>query len=485
MSNLVAKMLDNAAWLLFTRNEKIVLLEQLVLVAVAVAAVFMVGWAPAIAVPVGLFLLLGPSRVMVSLFLVYLIASHQFLSIATVTFGGVEWHPREFFLLALLAHCAVKVFQGKAGLRLDAVHFAVVVYGLFFIQIGLVGLVLQSDLHAVIAECRYPVYLAAYLALAMLVRTRADVMFYVKLITALAAGIAVVGLAFFGYAMVLAGPVQLNQTVLGEFMRTPVGPLIVQTVRPNGHMYFEIAIVVLASMILCPATTPSRRLGYLLLMGLLSLAVLITTMRTAYVAVFISLAILVFLMLPGKGLQLAILAGAALLGFVILETSGVLAHGIDSGITSGLDLSLMGRWVEMSGAWHAFTEHPILGAGMGSTFEGLGLVMSGDQLAAGQTASQTVHNVWMYYLFKGGLVGLFLAMAGLGGILIRGYSLIATARDSREQFFLRGLVAAMAGQLIASLAMPRLTYPSGHLLVAMMATAFLVYATERPTSARG
>ena len=37
--------------------------------------------------------------------------------------------------------------------------------------------------------------------------------------------------------------------------------------------------------------------------------------------------------------------------------------------------------------------------------------------AAGDVAYQTIHNVWMYFLFKGGIIGILLTILGLGGIL--------------------------------------------------------------------
>ncbi|MBP8129378.1 MAG: hypothetical protein KA184_07320, partial [Candidatus Hydrogenedentes bacterium] len=59
------------------------------------------------------------------------------------------------------------------------------------------------------------------------------------------------------------------------------------------------------------------------------------------------------------------------------------------------------------------------------------------------------------------------------------YQAIDRTQDARGRFLLRGLVAATAGQLVASLAMPRLTYPAGAVFLAMMTCAFLVLSREQ------
>jgi O-antigen ligase len=115
---------------------------------------------------------------------------------------------------------------------------------------------------------------------------------------------------------------------------------------------------------------------------------------------------------------------------------------------------------------------------MGSIFKGIGLAAKTSQVGYGAQDFQTVHNVLMYFLFKGGLLGTCLALVGLTGILFRGYMLIYTLRVPFERTIARALVAAYGGQLIASLAMPRLTYPIGAVFVSMIAAAFVVLGDQ-------
>jgi O-antigen ligase len=485
MTILTRKLHAAAAWTLFPPHERAVRL-QLALAGVAVAmGVCLLGHVTAIKLAIAacaaLALVCGPSSLTLMVVLGYFAASHQYLSPVTFAFAGVVWHPREVLLLILLAHWAMQAIRGRLRFTVDPLHLLVAAYALFFVTAAVAGLLAQTDLHEVIEECRYPAFILVYPILATLVTTKAQLRFYLRGLLFLTAAIAAASLAFFAYATVTGNLVQLNQTPWGDFMRYPVAGWTLQMVRPNGHLFFEVGIVVLASLIACPRLPAKKRVAYGLLLALLSAALLITFMRTAYAAVFVSLCVLLFLMLPHKRLQsgfAVIGCGLALLAFAF---HGAAIVDAANSVVSGLDASLKARFLEMRGAWGAFTAHPLFGTGMGGSFRALGLVMSGPQLAATQADYQTVHNVWMYYLFKGGIVGTSFAVVGLGGILARGCLVFPRLHNPEDRFLLQGLIAAFAGQLIASLAMPRLTYPIGHVFVAMMACAFLVLArAERP-----
>ena len=433
----------------------------------------------AVAIPLGLLLLFGPSRFFVAGFVVFMIVSHQFRSFALFPAGGILWHPRELLLFAALAHWGAKLMRGETRIPADPLHIAFVLYGLFFIEIGMVGLLHEPDLHRIVAECRYPMFLASYLLFISFVRERKDLDFYIGIVFALSLVIAVAGIGFFVYTFV-SGNVVNTQNALGEYVRREIGPLLLQSVRPNGHMFFEVSLVVLASLIFCPGIGTQRRAIYLALMGIFGLAVAITMMRTAYVALLISLCFLVWLSLPNWRVQsLAIALGAALV-LIVAVFFGDMLHAFVDERMADMGASIKGRLVEIEGAWRVFKEHPIVGTGMGGAFEGFGFVSKTSQLAYGQATFTTVHNVWMYYLFKGGLVGFLLVVLASAGIFARGYSIIPTIRDARDRFLLRGLVAALGGQLAASLAMPRLTYPIGYVFISMIACVFVVLAKDNP-----
>ena len=286
-------------------------------------------------------------------------------------------------------------------------------------------------------------------------------------------------LAFFGYTLV-AGVINV-QNWLGEFVPRIVGPWLLQSVRPNGHMFFEVAVVVLAGMLFCPDLSRVRRAVYALLILLLLAAIAVMMMRTAYIALFLSLAVLVVLHLPREAQAWAGVTGlgaaAALAAFFGLHLHETLDQWIP-----GLEVSLRGRLVEIEGALRMFRREPLLGAGMGSKFTGMGFVAKTTLLSVAQADYQTVHNVWMYYLFKGGMAGMVLVFLGLGGIALRARAITETLPSRKDRFFMKGLLAACGGQLIASLAMPRLTYPIGGVFLAMIAAAFVLASRDAPRS---
>lgn len=421
---------------------------------------------------------LGPSRIMISFFLLFLLTGHQFRSFFIVPFGGVEWHPRELILFLLLAHFCARVLLVKADIRADLTHYFVFLYMAFFLMILALGILRQPDLQLVISEARNPLFIASYFVFVACIGSLTEFRYYVHLVSAITIALALAGIAFFFYTL-LSGNIINVQNALGEFVPRLIGPLRLQSIRPNGHHFFEVGTVIIISLLFSRDVPPLKRLFLVVVLGIFLFAILITMMRTAYVALFFALAVLFVLNLP-KHLQVI----AAYVGLVVL-LGGALAVGAQLydyvlQFLPGLETSLKGRLVETEGAFRAFTRHPFTGAGMGSTFSGLGYVANKTLTSVSRAEFQTVHNVWMYYLFKGGMVGMLMVLIGLGGIAMRGYQTIDQLKYARDRAFLRGILAAYIGQLIASLAMPRLTYAMGGVFIAIMATAIVVMARDCP-----
>ena len=444
---------------------------------------FLVAAAGLLGAGAALVVIFGPSWLAVGLFLVKMFTGHQFRSMYVFPLLGIEWHPREFWLFLLLAHGVVRLLSGRARLRLDAYHYFYYLYCFYFVFIAGVGVLHQYSRTEILEECRYPVFLASYLVLATCLVSRRDVWMQARLLLALAVIIAAGATAFFAYTFLTGGVINV-QNVYGEYVRRQIGPMLLQSVRPNGHMLYEMCFVVLTALLCCREVAMRARLIMLALLGLFAFAILITMMRTAYVALACSLAALALLSLP-RGLRWATLTGIIAAASIVLLVSGAAIYAGIAGGLPELEVSMRARFAEMQGAWAVFARDPLLGGGMGSTFEAMGWSMKVSSLAYGRAEFQTVHNAWMYFLLKGGLVGLVFIVAGLGGILARGYRAIETLANARDRALMRGLVAATAGQLIASLAMPRLTYPSGHVFIAMMTCAFfLMGQEEEPAPAR-
>ena len=421
-------------------------------------------------------MVLGPSRIALTVFIGFMAFTHQFRSFAVLPAGGVEWHPRELLLFVLCAHLFAQVVLAKADLRPDITHYFFFLYVVFFVHIATRGFLRHPNLQDVIAECRYPLFLASYFVFAACLHSARDVRYFMKLILWLSLGVALAGIGYFLYCLVTGNVVSV-QNALGEYVQRLIGPFLLQSVRPNGHMYFEVSVVVLAAYWLCPATSWGRRVLMLPLFAIFLFAIAITMMRTAYVSLFVSMAVLFVLFLP-KELQI-IAAFLTLIAIAVgLAAMAVGLHEVVTQAIPGLEISIKGRVVEIQGAVRLFLRSPIMGAGMGSSFTGLGYVAKTTQVSYTQISYQTVHNVWVYYLFKGGLAGLVLVGLGLGGIAGRGYLIAERIPSLADKFLMRGLLAAFIGQLIASLAMPRLTYPKGAVFLAMVAAAFVAMHRE-------
>lgn len=438
---------------------------------------FLVALAAILGAGAVVFLVFGPSWIIISLFIVKMVTGHQFRSLFILPFAGIEWAPRELWLGLLLAHFAVKLISGRATIRPDLYHFFFYLYCFYFVLIMAAGVWYNPDIQEILKEVRFPVFLASYFVFATCAPTRANLWFYSRIILALAAIIAAGGSLFFFYTLATGNVINV-QGVYGEYVRRLIGPVLFQSVRPNGHMFFEVCSVVLVALLFCPAVARKWKAAFIALLALFGFAMLITMMRTAYVAFACSLAVLVFLSLPRPVRWPALFTGFVATAAFLLVFGADLYEFIRLQIPE-LGISLRTRVEEMAGAWSVFAEHPLFGAGMGSSFTGMGWVAKTSALAYGQWSYQTVHNVWMYYLLKGGLVGFTIVLVALGAILARSYRLMEAREDAFERFFLRGLLAAVAGQLIASLAMPRLTYPEGHVFLAMATAAFFILARPR------
>ncbi|HOZ45902.1 MAG TPA: O-antigen ligase family protein [Candidatus Hydrogenedentes bacterium] len=477
-----SNILDRSAhWLVLPPSPRASLAQELVIAVGIGIAVCLVGplygGVLLALVLAGMLVVYAPWQLWVGAFVAYMVLSHNHRSFLLIPAGGIVWRLREFVLVLILGYWFLKLITGKVRVPADPIHLAVVSYGLFFALVAANGILRQPNLQAIVAECRYPIFLASYIVFVSFLRTRKDLHFFIVMVSIVAIVLAILSVTFFAYTFV-SGNVINVQNALGDYVRRQIGPVLLQSVRPNGHMLFELGLVILASLLSCNEISRKVRLFYLGLIGLFGAAVAITMMRTAYVSLLVSLIILAFLALPSGRLRM-IVAGVALGIFALAAAVfGPSAYEYLRSATEGVGASVGGRLVEIAGAWRTFSVHPVIGAGLGSMFKGFGYVTKTSDLAYAEATYQTVHNAWMYFLFKGGLVGFLLAAFGLGGIFVRGYYIMIQLEHSKDRLFLRGLLAAYAGQLVASLAMPRLTYPQGYAFVAMVASILVVYARD-------
>ena len=472
------------AWSLSPEWERSALYWQAALLLLVVGVVCVAGPAGAFVLAAFVFAIaawfLAPPVVIAAVFLFYLSFTHQFRSFVIFPIAGVEWHPRELLLFALGAYCLVQVFCFPSRLPSDSMSGWVVLVGSYSVLIAAVGVFWQRDTHRIVSELRIPIFLFTYPALLLLVRPD-HLRLFRRAFGLCTLVLATIAIAFFAYTL-FTGRIGSTQNVLGEFVQHIALNTLVQSVRPAGHMFYEVCLAVFVSLLFCPNISKSRRLLYGACIAVLLAAVAVTIMRTAYASVAVSLLLLLFLSIPSGRTQLGVAALCALTALAGLALWLTPLQQAFVSLIPAMGVSIQARFVEMEGAYRAFWEHPLLGTGMGSTFEALGLAAKTSQIAYSQSTFQTIHNVWMYFLFKGGLLGFLLILTGLAGIFIEMARRIPHVRDAHERAIFRGLTAAYGAQLVAMLAMPRLLYPSGYVLVAMFAAyTVLLTAGQRET----
>jgi len=467
-------------WLLFPEDRRTILIQQLALAGLVAVAVLVLGPLTALSLAAlavaGAIVLMSPSKPVLATFVLFIAFTHQFRSFFTIHIAGVELHPREVLLAALLAHAVAKSWMGRCRYRHDPIDYFVVAVGIFFVFTAANGVSHHRDWHLIVSEIRSPVFLLSYFVFIVLADAK-DLPFYVRTVGALTLVLALVSITYFVFALA-TGNVVSTQNVLGEFVQRQIQGVLVPSVRPAGHMYYEVSLVVFTSLAFCPALAMKRRMLFLGLAAVLGLAVAITMMRTAYVSVAVSLVILGFLALPSHRTRFTVAWLGAVVVAVVVALFSTVLHDAFLSAFPRIGVSIQARLVEISGAFQEFLKNPLVGAGLGSTFEALGLATKTSQIAYAQSSFQTIHNVWMYFPFKGGLIGGLIISIGYGGLFFEMCRRSRAYSGPVQRCFMRGLAAALGAQLVASAGMPRLLYPKGYVFIAMVA-AYAVLTAPR------
>lgn len=441
---------------------------------------YLAGPALFVAALCGIAILFGPTRYAVSVFVAYMAASHMHNSIFILPAAGVEWHPRELVLLALFAHLGIRFMKGDLRPVVSPMHFFVGMLGLAWVAMALTGLVRGNDTTNWIQESRFGFFLGAYAALVLLIQTKEDLFRCIRIIAVIAVLAALSSVFLFLYTYLTGNLITNVQNYLGEFVRRQIGPFLLQSARPNPHMYFEVGTAILVALFFSRDLSLRARIGILALLALFAAAIAITMMRTAFIATGLSLALLAFASLPRPARAPVFTAGIGLLLVAAVIFGALLKDQIEQAIPD-LGVSLKARVEETGGGLEVFEEHPLAGGGLGKTFEAMGYVAKETRAAYGQATYLMVHNVWLYFLFKGGLIAFALALASMLAIALYGFYTADHLHNPIHAALARGLAAAFLAQAIASLAMPRFNYPTGLTFIALTATTFVVLARQKRT----
>jgi O-antigen ligase len=319
-------------------------------------------------------------------------------------------------LMRLLTH-------GRAGLRANALVFALGAYGVWtaasLAWADDSGLVIETTL-------RYVVVLAYMLAFALLIRTKQQLTI---VFATLAIGALVFGtMSFAGYASAADDYNQLvrakglqgdyNFFALYEVVALPPALVLAAHARTNTRVLFYYGVV--AAIVLSVVASLSRS-------GLLALASVVGATLVLPSALFFRRAS------QKAAYGLALLAAAAVVALAgaapFLERAATIFH--ERGISGQRGSGRVDVW---RAAWRAFAENPVVGIGAGNfrgrTFDRLLQTPGVTSTQGYRSKGKYVHSMYLGNLTELGLVGFSLFMLMLG---LTFTSLVASVRRARNR----------------------------------------------------
>jgi len=225
------------------------------------------------------------------------------------------------------------------------------------------------------------------------------------------------------------------------------------------------------AVVLVPTTRKPVTVTLLSALLILSLAALFFTFqRTAWLAFLAALALLLHRIAPGLRLRLAVRALPAL----VVAMVAVLAvnagasksardplHSALTRLTSVADFNkdVSGRYriAEWKAAGAAIERHPLTGIGLGNTITFWSPMYSPTtHLNGGITTTSYIHNSYIWFALKVGLVGAFAFVALFLLQAKRAWTALREGSGPRRQRLLLGAFATLVALLVVSLAGPHL-----------------------------
>lgn len=429
--------------------------------------------------PFGLLYLLLPLNYSATLYLLFMMVSHYYISPVIFPIAGVELHPREIVNFAFIANFLVNTVFGRVYWRKSMFLIFAWIYFFFFVYCAVIGFLQGHHWQRVIAETRFPMFFLSAFLLPHCWRDIEQFKSTLKLMFCISLLVVIATYGVFIYPLV-TGKYLRVQNFLGEFVPYKIGSIRLQEVRFNGHMYFELWYGIYLSAFLAKKGW-KQKLENILFVIVFFIAILMLKMNTALLSVFMISGIIVIAYMPPRLRLFSGLIFSLLILTFFLTLAYLFYADILSWTNSKLGISLQARLVEITGAIENFMESPLIGKGFGSMFVGLGLASNFAQDLYAQATFQTLHNLWFYWLFKGGIVGIILIIGAFMGIFLKSAVLIfgkvATLRD--DSYYWIGWWSVLVSQvLIISLAFPRISYPIGQVFFALSLACFIVLESE-------
>ncbi|MGC8845667.1 MAG: O-antigen ligase family protein [Candidatus Hydrogenedens sp.] len=427
--------------------------------------------------PLAVLYFLLPLNYSATIFLVFMMLNHYYISIRIFPVAGMELHPREIMMFMFLGNFFVNLVLERVYWRWSIFLYFALLYLMFFVYIATIGFVSGHNWQRVIAETRFPFFFLSAIIFPHAWKSLTSLKKTINIIFILTVLLGIATCVIFIYVF-FTGKVLRFQNYLGEFVPAKIGPFRLQEVRLNGHMFFEIFFIIFLSQFFYQKEY-KEKLKALILVAFFTLPLFILMMKTALVSVFFGSVLVLIIYLPSRLRPLAFVMFMLCLT-VIFFTLVLLFHlDILSWTNSDLGISLQARLVEVTGALENFKKSPLLGTGMGSQFEGMGLASNFWQDLYALSTYQTLHNLWVYWLFKGGIIGFCIMLFALVGIMLRSGYLVNVEYQGEDKGFWIGYWCALVSQIVVmSLAFPRLSYPIGQVYLAFSLAIFIILQDE-------
>ncbi|MCA1901786.1 MAG: O-antigen ligase family protein [Candidatus Hydrogenedens sp.] len=427
--------------------------------------------------PFAILYLLLPLNYSATIFLLFIFLNHYYISPIIFPVIGLEIHPREIMLFMFVANFFVNLTIERVYWRWSLFLYFVVLYLLFFVYTATLGFLSGYDWHRVVAETRFPVFAITAFIFSYAWKSLHSLKKTINILFILSVVIAIATYGLFIYVLI-TGKTLRFQNFMGEFVPAKIGSLRLQEVRFNGHMLFDLWFVVFLSQFFYFKEWKKKIISAVVILFFIP-PLLILMMNTALLTVFFASVIVIIIYLPSR-LRLFASVLFVLAVFAVFFSLMLLFHmEILSWTNSELGISIQSRLVEITGAFENFMESPLLGKGLGSQFVGMGLASNFWQDLYALATFQTLHNLWMYWLFKGGIVGFSIIVIALAGILTKSGYLINILWTDKDKGFWVGYWACLVSQVVVmSLAFPRLSYPVGQVYLSFSIGIFTILEDE-------
>ncbi len=378
---------------------------------------------------------------------------------------GIQWVEVDVLLLVTALGICARRFLQRSHVRPSRLDLAVIGFALAIALAAYIGLLRGADSSLVRSELRPPGYLVVvYAVVRSSVRDRRGVkiVFAVLLIATLLASLKALAI----YLFVPAG-------AAGEPERVVLATRILNTgskrVIIQGGEIFPALMILLTLPWFFNATSRRLAVSGSVALAILCFAVVISFTRSYWVGLVVGVGALMIL-LRGRfawrlirGIALSVMCtGLLITGLGMgLESFSAAAIGDQlrvralSLLEGRGDTSIQSRLAELDAIGNEFTQAPLLGRGLGSTY----------QFTSAETQGlrdwEYTHNSYAYFLLKTGFVGtatlLFVILLGLA----TAFQLTMRSASKKGRLFLAGLSASLAALCVTSLFSPWLTHYVG------------------------